>query len=65
MSCCSRYWRTLTSSKEVHHMSEKTRIAAIAGLLLFVSTSLLVACGDSGSIQTPDGPYMLYFYAKW
>ena len=46
-------------------MSRKTKAIALTSLVLFVGGGLLSACGGSGLAATPDGPYMLYFYAQW
>jgi len=45
-------------------MSRKAKAIGLTSLLLLVGGVLLSACG-SGSLATPDGPHMIYFYAKW
>ena len=46
-------------------MQLRIRSLLLITLLLLVTNLLAVACGASGSVNVPDDPHMLYFYAKW
>jgi hypothetical protein len=46
-------------------MSRKTKAVALTSLLLLIGGGVLSACGGLGSVATPDGPHMIYFYAQW
>jgi hypothetical protein len=46
-------------------MSRKAKTITLTSLLLLAVGAVLSACGGSGSLATPDGPHMIYFYAKW
>jgi len=46
-------------------MTDKTKAIVLTSLLLLIGGGVLSACGGSGSSGTPDGPYMVYFFAQW